>query len=502
MWPGPSPRRPFCRFRPFCPLTQSGRRAARFVVLEFQSAWIGNRIAITVVNTIRQKRITVMPLRPLVSFVVLVAILFTAWGSPAAAQLPEAEEDSPATLEQDLLSDDVDRMASALDRLSESAKPDTSLVPSVRKLLSHEEAHIRAAAAWALANLGDRDETTITKLISMFDDEALNWSDAPVWIYAASAVDRLKPDCADRLIPLLESDKLVVVRAATIALHGQGERALPALDRLTELAQHPVAEVRHGSLYALTALGKKASPAVPALVKLLRNEDFHTQYWSCRVLGQIGLPAARPAQPVLEELVSDGATSVRGNAAIALGQFGPDAGESAVGPLVKALDDPAYSVRQRAAVALGRLGPVARQATPRLEQALADPNYRPRTDVALSLWQITGKTDQSLPVLLKELQSKDAPWEAAAAIGKMGRAAAPAVPKLTELLDAADAEIQLHAAMSLGGIGRPAGSAVGELSRLRQRTPDKEFQEILDAVLKAIARDQETARPATPEDSP
>ena len=111
------------------------------------------------------------------------------------------------------------------------------------------------------------------------------------------------------------------------------QAAVPALIKLLE-ENSP--ETRREAMYGLMGIGSAAGPAVPALIAMLSSNDFHTQYWSCRALAKIGMPAAEPAIPILISMLTDGVASVRGNAAAALGQLGSQAGRRIVQPLVDA----------------------------------------------------------------------------------------------------------------------------------------------------------------------
>jgi len=120
-------------------------------------------------------------------------------------------------------------------------------------------------------------------------------------------------------------------------------------------------------------------------------------------------------------------------------------------------------------VSLGKLGPFAKEAAPALKAAAGNPRFAARVQAAMAVWRITGETQTANDVLLQEIQTPDAPWEAADAIGELGVQAREMVPRLTELLRAERAETRLHAASALGNIGPPAQAAIADLKRLLKR---------------------------------
>jgi HEAT repeat protein len=235
---------------------------------------------------------------------------------------------------------------------------------------------------------------------------------------------------------------------------------------------------RYVALYCLMGYGPAAAELVPELLPLLESDDFHTQYWCCRVLATIGAPAALPAVPSLIHLLDEGVASVRRNAAMALGAIGPAAGTEILQPLSAALEDPLFPVRRTAAIALRQLGPFARPAVPALQAALAKRRAE-QVQVALALYKITGDARTARRVLLEGIRGKDSPWEAAEGFGTLGADAEPAVQELISLLQSDDDELQFHAVLALGGIGPAAADALPALKTLqtlaRQSDDDDDF---------------------------
>jgi HEAT repeat protein len=216
----------------------------------------------------------------------------------------------------------------------------------------------------------------------------------------------------------------------------------------------------------LCGIGAAADAAVPAMIAFLGSEDFHTQYWACRVLGRVGAPAALPAVGDLKRLVRDGVASVRKNAAIALGRIGPAGGPDVVAVLETALQDPAHAVRTESVKALGALGTHAKQAAPALDAMLRDAKSPERAVAAIAFWRITGETERPIDALVHAIEDPESPDLAALQFEELGEHAKPAVPRLVSLLDSEKMDTRTYAAVALMMIGAPAKSAVPDLKRL------------------------------------
>jgi hypothetical protein len=113
------------------------------------------------------------------------------------------------------------------------------------------------------------------------------------------------------------------------------------------------------AVYALGEIGAAARPAVPVLVELLRDGDVETAFRAADALRKIGNWADR-AFPVLVELLKDDRDMIRGMAAKLLGELGPHA-EPAIPVLRGALADESCYVRVHAERALQALDPPRRR---------------------------------------------------------------------------------------------------------------------------------------------
>lgn len=177
--------------------------------------------------------------------------------------------------------------------------------------------------------------------------------------------------------------------------------------------------------------------------------------------------AGSEAAPVLAALLQDtrrSSADVRCLAAELLGKTGAGA-EAASTSLTAALNDPDAHVRNVASAALPKAGVSADVAVPALLELLRrEPNPVPLR----ALSEYREAAEPGLPMLEKTLADtkldSEARWNAARTIGKIGAAAASAVPSLVAVLQDPAATVREHAAEALGDIGPPAAEAVQPLA--------------------------------------
>jgi HEAT repeat protein len=147
----------------------------------------------------------------------------------------------------------------------------------------------------------------------------------------------------------------------------------------------------------LGRIGAEAREAVPELVNMLRRHEWPHNAYAAAALGGIG-PDAKSAVPALVQVIRNTNTH-------------PDAKGTAI-------------------KSLGRIGPAAAAAVPVLAEETASATGC-RREAAQALGEIGSR--EGVPALIALLRSGDAAlcYDAAKALGRIGAAAAEAVPELT-----------------------------------------------------------------------
>ena len=243
----------------------------------------------------------------------------------------------------------------------------------------------------------------------------------------------------------------------------------PPLASHAESIQHWIDELNSAEFrqqwqaaYALGTLGPQAAPAVPALHTVLDVKSGKNEYarsMAAWALGRIG-PAAEPEIPFLiETMRSTKLLAVRRSTAEALGNFGP-AAKPAVSELVKMLRNDDEITCVNAAAALWK---IARhpKAMPSLLQMLRQGNPAQAYAAAVVLGQIEKDADAAAPALIEALHAPDADVRRAAArsLGRLGRAAFPALQKSHALQDP-DADTRRMVVEALSWMGPEAVPAL------------------------------------------
>jgi HEAT repeat protein len=153
-----------------------------------------------------------------------------------------------------------------------------------------------------------------------------------------------------------------VRQLATEALGQFGADARPAVPALIEIYDRNTAESSH-AVTALGLIGPAAKPAVPTLVRGLANTEPDSEF-RLQCIWALGRIHAEPELAVpalmdsLGETLSDTDVRVRLFSTTALGQYGPDA-RPAVPLLTNLLQDPNPNVRLEATNALKLIDPAA-----------------------------------------------------------------------------------------------------------------------------------------------
>lgn len=222
--------------------------------------------------------------------------------------------------------------------------------------------------------------------------------------------------------------------------------------RLSEVGLDEEAYDRASPLLAgLTAL--RAGEAAPEVLRILRGAPEYRGEWlrtaALRALGSFG-PAAHCAVPELRALIRRPGTAGATEAAEALWAVEGDAGV-VLPVLIDGLQAEHARERRAAASALGRLGSHAAVTAPRLRALLLHEELWLRVDAAIALWEVSGRAEESVPVLLAAWeQNRHVRVRVAECLARTG--AAGAGSDAAHVLHAELASVRRHNAMD-GGYG-------------------------------------------------
>lgn len=394
-----------------------------------------------------------------------------------------------AELTARLQTDDPAMVIQAAKELSGLGADAAGAVEPLARLLEQENPQVRAAALQALGAIGPPAASAVKQVIAQLDDRQFS-EDTPLWQLAADTLGRMGPTVVPALIELLDPRHPQRYYGACAALQQIGPEAAAAVPKLVDLAMRDDPDSQP-ALHALRGIGPGAKEALPTLIKLLDSRDFHNQYLACRVIGALGAHG-KPAVDKLCQLLSHGAASVRRNAAAALGQIGPEIGTQGIDALIAAVNDPLQPVREEAVIALGRIGSPAKKAEPLLKEAVTTDRLGIKARAAGALYRINpAESDLVMTVLLREIQSPNAPWVAAEELAYIAPRARR-VEDVAKLLQHSDEETRAAAADALAAMGQAAQSFLPELQKLASDA--SQSAEVRQAAQDAIARIRQAVR--------
>ncbi len=175
---------------------------------------------------------------------------------------------------------------------------------------------------------------------------------------------------------------------------------------------------------------------LPAVAAFLRHPDLRLRRAAGRFF-EVLEEESLPVLPALVQALSDSDRFIRLGALKTLGFFPGDKVAVAIPAIAVLLSDYDIHVRNQAAFTIEALGPRAKDAVPALSQAILKRDVEARQAAMLALQKIPVEwSKEALPSLIECIKEFD-PRVALAAvqtIGRMGPAAASAVPHLRQLL--------------------------------------------------------------------
>ena len=364
-------------------------------------------------------------------------------------------------------------------------------VESLTQLAAEGEIEERIQALLALAAIGEKAATAAPVMVKALDSE-----DVALHFPAAFALGRVRAADADAALekaaagddPFLAEvaswararihpdDKSLVddaVKRLRTGLHSDrpNERAAATsgLSDLSEKLEEPVRRELAGEFADLLSdpVAEVGLGGGGALIRLgttavdTLRERLSDPALRGRVLEILGAigPAAKPAVDDIIKSLDDADPAVRGDAAVAIASIGPDAA-AAVPSLVKMLaDEGAPAARYPAAFALGRIG---RAAKPAVEQLRALATSSDEVLATVALWAALKITPEDSSLFDQ------------------------AIPALRKAVRAEREIVRLEAAVALGEIGAAAASAIPILELVSEEDSSKPVRAAAAAALAKI----------------
>ena len=219
-------------------------------------------------------------------------------------------------------------------------------------------------------------------------------------------------------------------------------------------------ECQYEAALTLGILGHKDTKVVYELAAIAKAGTEGAPYWATVALAQLGAEA-KPALPVLLDVVTNSRTDARQSAVQAIALIGPEA-ESAIPALLDATKMEQSWLRKCAIIALGRVGPAAKTAAPKLQAMIQNETDYTKADIARTLWQIDPSYAEvsrvlATSILAGELKKASQSFVVASTLellGEMGTNSQSSLPVVLEGLKSDAPMVRLAAAWTASRIDR------------------------------------------------
>jgi HEAT repeat protein len=361
-------------------------------------------------------------------------------------------------------------------------------VPILKELLKSGDLSLRMRAAGALWDIDPQPKLVLPIFIEGAKDPNFN-----VRSPAVQGIIRMGPAAREAVPALIE-----VLKSPSGSYDGNIHQALarigaPSVPPLVEMltATKPDPRLRTA---ATNILGQMGAVALPAVLPLLDHQDKQTRAAGCQIVVTLG-PVAKDAVPKLTALLKDADFAVRQASITALGRIGP-AAKSAAPALVELAKDKNVVIRTGSMRSLEQIKADPKLVRPLALAALEDENALVRCRALSLLWSVAPKHPDIMPHVLDLLKQPASRFELLDLVGRMGPAAARAVPALTDFVKDRDPNLRRQAIQALGRIGPAAKDAVPTM--LEHLRPNDFFtrQTILTALISIRSDDGARIVPA------
>lgn len=350
--------------------------------------------------------------------------------------------------------------ATAADALGQFGATGAAAVPNLAKLLKDSDDNVRREAVEALGRIGPAASSAVPDLVA-----ALRDSQGAVTVHAAQALGHMGPEAARPVAATLKDPQLR--KLALLILADLGPAAKGAVPDLVGLLTDKDVDIRREAQAALAQIGPGASAAIPNLVAMVNDEASPGPSRAGAAFALVKIGARAEVLPILAKTVDAGDKNLRDVSAwglVTLEPANPDYIRKAVPVLVDGLSREMDLVRRESAATLGRLGPSAQAAVPELAKAFENEKSVPvQMEIVQALAEIGPGAAGAMPAVLAALNDAVPPmrYRGCYAAGKIGAAAKDAVPVLTKNLQSRDEFLAILSAWALAHVA-PAQESIAE----------------------------------------
>lgn len=407
---------------------------------------------------------------------------------------PHPEKTTPALL--DALADPEPEVraaaAWALGELPARGKP---VAERLKGLLQDAQPAVRGAALLALVRIVPNDAAALPVIEGAVSDPApdVQWALLRALGEIAPANLFANRKLAEALLALLR-DPDPRMRAAAAHVLGRADLHLDrAVQELSRSLEDKAPEVTVTAAEALGWMGPAADHAAPALEKLMRKNVRPSRIGAALALGWINHHTTDTFHGLLQEMRTPEYWQLGGAAAADQPTTGSEAGLWQAPP----------APWKESILMLGWKGPEAWAAAPVLAGLLKDLRNpgQVRLLAGMALVSLSSQTlPTQIPPLFRQVRRHYHQRQVQAATGLiwLGEKAAPALPELVRLLQlqGGSPELRVAAAAVIGKMGTAAANAVPALCDLLRQEDDPRIKTAVAAVLGGLGLAGKTATPS------
>ncbi len=332
-----------------------------------------------------------------------------------------------ANLEESLDQNNTQQILAVMDAFAKMGSAAIEAEESIVRMTRHESPNIRSAAVQALTSVGIKPSKLSPLVEPLLNDQSLQVRQSAVSSLRKSpeaAADQL-----DKLDDLLSDPDPGMRESALLAIASTGNQADDLSEAVAMLLADPESEVRLAAIQTLGSIGKAPNLAIRQMDWLARNGGQDVLLNVLKALGRMGESAA-PYLSLFEANLQNSNDDIR-QAAFAGYIIVEENKESLLPVMIKAVEDESTMIRHSSLKAMGSMREDAAAAIPNL---IARLDYAEDQDLALGALRFMPSKIEFIGDYIESLEHEDPGVRhfGCRALGRLGKDAASALPKLKE----------------------------------------------------------------------